>query len=73
MRVITQTLGEPPLILLDDVLSELDAHRREHLLKWVSEVQTQTILTCTEAEQAGEQISRDATIFRVRAGTVQAS
>lgn len=73
MRVITETLGAPPLILLDDVLSELDAHRREHLLKWVDEVQTQTILTCTEAEQAGEKIAQNAAVFHVRAGTVRGS
>ncbi len=71
MRVIHETLGMPPLILLDDVLSELDAHRREHLLHWVGSVQAQTILTCTEAEQAGSEIRSKATIFRVNAGTVE--
>ena len=38
--------GEPPLLLLDDVLSELDAGRRARLLAGLAHVQT--LLTCTE-------------------------
>ncbi len=38
-------LGEKPILILDDVLSELDEYRQSALLKVVSEVQT--FLTCT--------------------------
>ena len=38
-------LGEKPILILDDVLSELDESRQNALLKVVSEVQT--FLTCT--------------------------
>ena len=38
-------LGEKPILILDDVLSELDDNRQKALLKVVSEVQT--FLTCT--------------------------
>ncbi len=38
--------GEKPILLLDDVLSELDANRREALLKATDGIQT--LLTCTE-------------------------
>lgn len=41
--------GEKPILLLDDVLSELDANRREALLKATQGIQT--ILTCTEFEE----------------------
>lgn len=71
IELIQDTLGEPPVILLDDVLSELDMHRREHLLSFVLHTQTQTILTCTEANQAGSEVQKDATIFSVRAGNVE--
>lgn len=64
-------LGERPVVLLDDVLSELDLHRREHLLKWVAEASGQTVLTCNEASLAGEKIAREATVFSVRAGNVE--
>ncbi|MBO7389844.1 MAG: hypothetical protein J6U39_00230 [Clostridia bacterium] len=38
--------GEKPVLLLDDVLSELDEKRRTALLE--ATAGTQTILTCTE-------------------------
>lgn len=41
--------GENPILLLDDVLSELDEIRREKLLNYSKDIQT--ILTCTTAEQ----------------------
>jgi DNA replication and repair protein RecF len=41
--------GAAPLLLLDDVMSELDAHRRERLVEVVS-ARGQTVITTTEAE-----------------------
>lgn len=38
--------GETPVLLLDDVLSELDEQRQEKLLELTQGVQT--LLTCTE-------------------------
>jgi DNA replication and repair protein RecF len=40
--------GEYPLLLLDDVLSELDQERREHLLKIIQEKDIQCFITTTE-------------------------
>ena len=45
-RVMEETLGEAPIILLDDVLSELDVGRRARLLERIRGVQT--LLTCTD-------------------------
>ena len=44
--MLTQRQGESPLLLLDDVLSELDAGRRTRLLSRISGIQT--LLTCTD-------------------------
>ncbi len=41
--------GEPPVLILDDVMSELDLPRRKKLLSRVRDVQC--ILTCTHAER----------------------
>lgn len=71
IEVIHKTLGMLPMILLDDVLSELDFNRRSQLLDFVVGTQTQTILTCTEAEQAGSEVQKNAAIFRVTAGKVE--
>lgn len=49
LEVICQEKGEYPLLLLDDVLSELDSFRRDYLLEYVKNLQ-QTIITMTSAE-----------------------
>ena len=55
---------EAPLLLLDDVLSELDAERRRRLLERISGVQT--LLTCTDlSDLTGAQA---ACILHVRDG-----
>lgn len=49
MRFITQRLGKKPILLLDDVFSELDAERRKHLMELISS--QQTLLTTTEVDK----------------------
>jgi DNA replication and repair protein RecF len=48
-EVLADQRGTPPLVLLDDVLSELDADRRRTLAERISRV-GQTIVTATGAE-----------------------
>ncbi|MDO4493321.1 MAG: DNA replication/repair protein RecF [Clostridia bacterium] len=48
MEVIKRTRGEMPVLLLDDVFSELDRNRQEMLLKTVEGAQT--FVTCTHLE-----------------------
>ncbi len=45
LEVFKNKLGEYPVLLLDDVLSELDDNRQKQMLKYVSKVQT--LITCT--------------------------
>ena len=45
IELVKRKIGETPVLLLDDVLSELDAGRQEKLLQSISS--TQTFLTCT--------------------------
>ncbi len=49
LEIIKNRIGEEPILLLDDVFSELDGERRKRLLKFTSK--TQTILTCTDFEE----------------------
>lgn len=46
LEVFKDNIGEYPILLLDDVLSELDTTRQNKLLEFVSNIQT--ILTCTD-------------------------
>lgn len=56
--------GEYPVLLLDDVLSELDARRREYLINEIKE--RQVIMTCCESVPVG-----GARIIQVRNGTYE--
>ena len=58
LEIIKNRVGEYPILLLDDVFSELDCERRKKLLKFTSK--TQTIITCTEIEE-----NIDANIIRI--------
>jgi len=46
LEVFKENLGEYPVLLLDDVLSELDSTRQTKLLEFISPIQT--LLTCTD-------------------------
>lgn len=68
-RVSRETTGSPPLLLLDDMLSDLDQHRRSALAKVVTEEAGQAILTCTDAHAVGQEILRQSTVIGVKAGS----
>ena len=46
LNIIYEEIGEYPILLLDDFMSELDENRRKQLLKNIKN--TQIIITCTE-------------------------
>ena len=45
MEVVKNEIGEYPILLLDDVLSELDLPRQNRLLEFTTKYQT--LITCT--------------------------
>ncbi len=49
VRIFKEISGENPVLILDDVMSELDLKRRKKLLQCISGMQT--LLTCTHAER----------------------
>jgi len=68
-RLMEEYVGESPVMLLDDVMSDLDDIRRKHLLGWMHR-RCQTFLTCTNLRAFPDDILCASTIFHVRAGTV---
>jgi DNA replication and repair protein RecF len=66
---IEHETGEQPILLLDDVLSELDAQRRADLLDAVRDLD-QVLLTTTDAASVPPEARAHASVYRVRAGTV---
>lgn len=68
--LIFQETNEYPLLLLDDVLSELDEHRQTHLLNAI-QGKVQTFVTATGVEGIHHQTLADATCFYVEEGTIK--
>jgi DNA replication and repair protein RecF len=63
---VAQATGEPPILLLDDALSELDETRRGRLLEEAQRF-PQSVLTATDARFLNDV---SAAVFRVEAGNV---
>ena len=49
IELVKKIANENPVLLLDDVLSELDSHRQNYLLSTIGEIQT--IITCTGLDE----------------------
>lgn len=67
-ELMRAALGEPPVILLDDVLSELDATRQSYLLNSIAE--KQVFITCCERD-LGKKLAAGA-VFTVEQGEIRA-
>ena len=66
---LQENVGEAPILLLDDVMSELDADRRRALLDFIRHENIQTFITATDA--AYFPAERMGTYRYVEAGTVR--
>ena len=54
IQFIREETGENPVLLLDDVMGELDASRRQALISYVEEHDVQTIITSTDSVGDGK-------------------
>lgn len=68
IELVKSIIHDEPILLLDDVLSELDRHRQNYLLDSIDDIQT--IITCTGIEEfVNSRLTLDR-IFKVNAGTI---
>lgn len=70
VQEVVSSGGERPVILLDDVSSELDAGRRRTLFERVGELGGQVLITTTDEELVNELASEAASRFRVAGGKI---
>ena len=68
MKIIKEITGEYPVLLLDDVLSELDNNRKRYILSSINEIQT--IITCTGIDDLRSYLDGKAKIFNVSNGQI---
>ena len=68
LEFIRSETGEYPVLLLDDVMSELDVVRRHKLLEFIRRERIQTMITATDEAYFPQ--ARLGTYFHVNAGSV---
>lgn len=69
IELINQEIGEYPILLLDDVLSELDDYRQTHLLTTIQH-KVQTFVTTTSVEGIEHETINRAKLFNVSEGQI---
>ncbi|MFC7786488.1 MULTISPECIES: DNA replication/repair protein RecF [Rossellomorea] len=70
IELIHSEIKEYPILLLDDVLSELDDYRQSHLLNTI-QGKVQTFVTTTNVDGIDHQTLNEATTFEVEAGSMK--
>ena len=68
IELVKNIIGDSPILLLDDVLSELDRSRQNHLLDSIDDIQT--IITCTGIEEFIDSRLTLDRIFRISGGRI---
>ena len=69
IEMVREKVNDTPVLLLDDVLSELDGERQKFLLSQISDIQT--MITCTGLEDFLENQFQIDRMFHVQDGTVK--
>lgn len=64
VRVVKQSLGTSPVLLLDDVMSELDAQRRDKLITFVND-DIQTFITATDLSNFNDELVEKAQVIQL--------
>ncbi len=70
LKLIEAVIGEPPLLLLDDVLAELDPKRQRKLLETIQD-RFQTLITTTHLDSFDAQWLRSSHVLQVQEGRVE--
>ncbi len=68
---LREALGRPPLLLLDDVSSELDPEKNRYLLEYLARLPGQAILTTTDRRLLEPAAGPDARFYEVEAGRLR--
>ena len=70
LKLIESVIGEPPLLLLDDVLAELDPKRQRKLLETIQD-RFQTLITTTHLDSFNAQWLKSSHVLNVVAGNIE--
>ncbi|MFO1436612.1 MAG: DNA replication/repair protein RecF, partial [Gammaproteobacteria bacterium] len=68
--VVAKASGEAPILLVDDLISDLDAFARQRLLGLLGETKSQLLFTTTEAESVPTPEHIPLAVFHVKQGEI---
>lgn len=69
IEVFRKYKDSTPILLLDDIFSEIDKSKRDNLLKYINK-DIQTIITTTEIENIDEKFIKNAKLFQIDNGKI---
>ncbi len=69
VKLFTEKTGDSPILLLDDIFSELDIEKRNNLLSTLSG-NVQTVITTTDIENITEDIRKKANVYEIDDGNI---
>ena len=67
--VFKSITSETPILLLDDIFSELDIEKRNKLIKFLND-DVQTIMTTTDLSEIDDELVKIANIYRIENGHI---
>ena len=65
--IYKERFNKKPIILLDDIFSELDSEKKENIIKYINS-DMQVFITSTDLNNIDEKITKNADIFYVNDG-----
>lgn len=70
VEIFIEEKGTSPILLLDDIFSELDINKRNHLMKFIPD-NTQTIIATTDLKNIKKNVIDRAKVFVVKNGNIK--
>ena len=70
LLIIKKIKGEYPILILDDLFSELDNNKVNNILKMLNK-EVQTFITTTNIESIQDELIKDGTLFKVNYGSIE--
>lgn len=69
IKIFKKVLNENPIVLLDDIFSELDIQKRNKIIKYLNK-DIQTIITTTDIKMIDSKILHNSNIYKIKNGEI---
>ena len=70
IEIFKDKKGDIPILILDDLFSELDEEKINNILEFISD-DIQTFVTTTELDKVADKLKHNSKVFKVFNGTVE--